>query len=246
MLNNDAHQNATRPMPEGAPPTLIARLLEARAPYELAALPLGWPQLRRAPRGDGRPVLLVPGFGAGSLSMRPLRSYLSWLGYDALDWEGDRNTGDFEADIVRVGEQCARLSRALGGQCITVIGWSLGGVAAREAARLYPDAVREVITLGTPIVGGPKYTSIGRIFAAARGMDLKQFEKEVHARNSLGFRQPVTSIYSRTDGVVGWRASIDSYNPQARNVEVSGSHVGLGVNPQVWLEIADTLSRRAH
>ena len=77
-------------------------------------------------------------------------------------------------------------------------------------------------------------------------MDLKQFEKEVHARNSLGFRQPVTSIYSRTDGVVGWRASIDSYNPQARNVEVSGSHVGLGVNPQVWLEIADTLSRRAH
>ncbi len=246
MLGNETHRNATRPIPEGEPPTLLARLLEARAPFEWSALPLGWPRLRRAPLGDGRPVLLVPGFGAGSLSMRPLRSYLSWLGYDARDWEGDRNTGDFEADIVRVGEQCARLSRALGGLGITVIGWSLGGVAAREAARLYPDTVREVITLGTPIVGGPRYTSIGPIFAAARGMDLKQFEQEVHARNSLGFRQPVTSIYSRTDGVVGWRASIDSYNPQARNVEVSGSHLGLGVNPQVWLEIAETLSRRTH
>lgn len=232
-------------MPVGAPPTLLARLLEFRAPFEWGALPLGWGQLRRAPRGDGRPLLLVPGFGAGPLSMRPLRSYLTWLGYDAHDWDGDRNTGDVDADIERVGQQCARLASALGGARITVIGWSLGGVAAREAARLYPQAVREVITLGTPVVGGPKYTSVGRLFAAQRGVDLDELEVEAHARNSLGFRQPVTAIYSRSDGVVGWRAAIDRYNPQARNVEVSGSHVGLGANPRVWLEIADCLARTA-
>ena len=232
-------------LPTGRRPTLLASALEARAAFEWSTVHFNLPSVLRAPRGDGRRVLLVPGFGAGSLSMRPLRTFLRFLGYDARDWTGGRNVGDFEADILRVGAECEALATDGAGGVkapVTVIGWSLGGVAAREAARLFASSVREVITLGTPIIGGPKYTSIGAAFALGRGLDLDAFEHEVHARNSIGLVQPVTSIFSRSDGVVGWRASVDSYNAHARNIEVSGSHLGLGVNQQVWRAIAETLA----
>jgi len=115
-------------------------------------------------------------------------------------------------------------------------------VSAREAARLFEPYVREVITLGTPIIGGPKYTSVGRRFAEMANLDLDAFELEVHQRNTIGIKQPVTSIYSKTDGVVSWRASVDSYNPQAKNIEVNSSHFGLGANGKVWHLIANVLA----
>lgn len=96
--------------------------------------------------------------------------------------------------------------------------------------------------MGTPIIGGPKYTSVGKLFASSQGMDLDDFEQEGHERNSVGVTQPVTSIYSKLDGIVGWRASIDVYNPQARNIEVYASHLGLGGSPRFWRIIADTLA----
>ena len=134
------------------------------------------------------------------------------------------------------------MSEALGGEPVTLIGWSLGGVIAREAARHFESRVREVITLGSPIIGGPKYTAVAGRFANAGGIDLDAFEKEVHERNSRGIGQPVTSIYSKLDGVVDWRASIDSYNRQARNIEVRSSHFGIGGNARVWRLIADILA----
>ena len=97
--------------------------------------------------------------------------------------------------------------------------------------------MREVITLGTPIIGGPKYTAAAERFARSEDLEL-----EVHDRNSIGIKQPVTSIYSRLDGVVGWRASVDVYNEHARNIEVYSSHFGIGANGQVWCLIADTLA----
>jgi pimeloyl-ACP methyl ester carboxylesterase len=130
-----------------------------------------------------------------------------------------------------------------------MIGWSLGGVVARELARRRGELVSEILTMGTPVKGGPKYTAIGSAFASARGIDLDRFEWEVHRRNSIGLTQPITAIYSKLDGVVGWQAAIDSYNPQARNIEVYGSHLGLGVNPRVWNVVARTLAEdqgRAH
>ena len=99
-----------------------------------------------------------------------------------------------------------------------------------------------MITLGTPIIGGPKYTVAAERFAADGKLDLDEFEKEVHARNSIGIRQPVTSIYSKLDGVVGWRASVDVYNAHARNIEVHSSHFGIGAHGKVWRLIADTLA----
>lgn len=227
-----------------SPPRRLATLMELRAPLDWATLVLRAPQLACAPRGDRRPVMLLPGYKADEASMRPLKRYLRYLGYDAFDWGCGRNQGDVEGDIVLAGERCEALF-ADDPRRITLIGWSLGGVIAREVARLYEPTVREVITLGTPIVGGPKYTAVGARFAERANLNLDEFEIEVHERNSIGIKQPVTSIYSKLDGVVAWRASVDHYNEHARNIPVLSSHFGLGGNASVWRLIADTLARPA-
>ncbi|MDP5071752.1 MAG: alpha/beta fold hydrolase [Congregibacter sp.] len=226
-------------------PSRLATFLELRAPIDWASVLLRAPQLACASKGDGRPIMLLPGYGTDERSMRPLGRYLKYLGYDVHDWGLGRNRGDVDEDMVRVGERARKLQDERGGASITLIGWSLGGVVAREAARLFEPHIREVITLGTPIVGGPKYTVVADQFAKIANINLDEFEREVHERNSIGIRQPLTCIYSRSDGVVGWRACIDTYNDQARNIEVSTSHFGIGVNGSVWKIIADTLSLSA-
>jgi pimeloyl-ACP methyl ester carboxylesterase len=229
-------------LPTARQPGRFTALRELRAPLDWVSLVLRAPELRRAPRGDNRPVMLLPGYGTDEHAMRPLGRYLRYLGYDVYDWGLGRNRGDVDGDVRRIGERLASLCEDLAGEPFTLIGWSLGGVIAREAARHYESRVREVITLGSPIIGGPKYTAVARRFADAGGINLDEFEKEVHARNSRGIVQPVTSIYSKLDGVVDWRASIDSYNGQARNIEVRSSHFGIGANGQVWRLIADILA----
>jgi pimeloyl-ACP methyl ester carboxylesterase len=217
-------------------------MLEVRAPLDWATLLLRMPSLLRAPRGDGRPVMLLPGFGTDELSMRPLGRYLRYLGYDVYDWGLGRNRGRVNRHTRQIGARVREISRELDGASVTLIGWSLGGVIARETARLFAPYVREVITLATPIIGGPKYTTAAGHFARAGKLDLDEFEKEVHARNSAGIQQPVTSIYSKRDGIVGWRASVDVYNAHARNIEVNSSHFGIGANGRVWRLIADVLA----
>ena len=96
--------------------------------------------------------------------------------------------------------------------------------------------------MGTPLIGGAKYTSVGKLYAIKEGMDLDVFEREVHARNSIGLTQPLTVIYSKSDGVVGWQAARDVYNDQARNIEVRSTHFALGANTKVWDIIANTLA----
>lgn len=225
-------------------PGVFSLAREIQTPFALPAFLLQSPILRGAPRGDGRPILLAPGYMAGRLSMQPLAIYLRRLGYVAQPWRLGRNNGDVETLVAAFGEEVAEVKNTYGAP-VTLIGWSLGGVVVRETARLLPDSVREVITLGSPIVGGPKYTSVGGYYARRFGIDLDAFERDVDARNRLGLTQPVTSIYSKADGVVDWRASIDTYNPQARNIEVSGSHFSLGVNAPVWRIIADTIGAAA-
>lgn len=228
-------------IPVARRPSRLATLAELRAPFDWVTLLVYTPQLLRAPRGDGRPVMLLPGYGTDEKSMRPLGRYLRYLGYDVYDWGQGRNRGKVDAYTRAIGKRTKGLYERLDETPLTLIGWSLGGVIARETARLHAPYVREVITLGTPILGGPKYTTVAERFARSDNIDLDEFEKEVHARNSEGISQPITSIYSKLDGIVGWRASVDSYNEHARNIEVYSSHFGIGAHGRVWRLIADIL-----
>lgn len=222
------------------PPNSLRKYLEIRAVAEAFSLLPAAPLLLAQDRGDGRQVMVLPGFGTDDKSTWPLRQFLNHLGYEALPWNLGRNKGRPEEDAGRVIDTLASIRRS--DEPITLIGWSLGGVIAREVARREPDAVREVITLGTPVEGGPKYTAAGRIFAKRQNMDLESFEQHVHSVNEQGIERPLTVIYSRGDGIVDWRASIDRYNPHARHHRIVGSHLGLGVNPLVWRLIAKTLA----
>ena len=231
-----------RDVPTGCErPNLLSNLREFGTPLEFLKFPFKAPELVTAPRGDGRKIVLLPGFTSPEMALLPLATYLKFLGYDATTWGLGINGGDVDDLTERFSERVLEMVET-SSQPVTLIGWSLGGVIARETARLNGDAVREIITMGTPLIGGPKYTAVGQLYALREGLDLDEFELEVHDRNSVGLSQPLTVIFSKSDGVVGWKAAQDVYNPQARHVEVRSTHMALGANAKVWRIIADTLA----
>jgi pimeloyl-ACP methyl ester carboxylesterase len=170
--------------------------------------------------------------------MYPLAQFLRSKNYDVRHWGLGTNKGEIYDYVELIGAGL----KAENGPRITLIGWSLGGVVAREVARLYEPHVREIITMGTPVIGGPKYTIVGDRFAKAQDLDLDEYEAYVHSVNSIGLTQPITAFYSKRDGIVGWQAAVDTYNEQARNIEVDTTHLGIGINAKVWIEIAETLA----
>src|SRR5215208_986608 len=185
---------------------------EARGLIELPRLLLRFPGLARQPRGDGRPVLVLPGYGAGDGSTAILKTYLRLLGYRAGGWRLGRNSGDVAGLLPRILKRMASLARRSDGQ-VTLIGWSMGEYLARELARERPDLVRRVITLGTPVIGGPKYTVAAASYRK-RGIDIDVIAAEVEQRNRMAnLEVPVVAIYSRRDAMVAWQACIDSLTP---------------------------------
>ncbi|MDJ1139424.1 alpha/beta hydrolase [Marinicella sp. X102] len=226
------------------PPTKFNTLREIRAPLEWLFSYGNRRKLASVPRGKGQLVVLVPGYGADEWSMRPLKKFLKSINYKVFDWGHGRNKGHVEHDKGLLLQTVQQISDNHGGDAVTLIGWSLGGVLSREVARLHPELVQGVITMGTPLMGGPKYTVVANKYAKSMKMDLDAYEAEIHDINSQGISQPLTVMYSKSDGVVGWRASVDRYNEHARNIEISCSHLGMGVDAEVWRIIAETLAKQ--
>ena len=218
---------------------------DARTVLGEAGWPLEWARLGRRgralagqPRGHGEPVRVLPGLSASDASTTALRRYLRRLGYDARGWELGRNTGDVPrlaaAALAVVGDDVART-----GQRVHLIGWSLGGVIAREVARERPDLVAQVITFGSPVVGGPRFTSLARMFPPER---VQEIERRIAERNAVPITVPITAIHSRRDGVVGWQACVDSVSPRVDNIEVGSTHLGMGLDPDIWRIVAQRLA----
>jgi pimeloyl-ACP methyl ester carboxylesterase len=197
-------------------PLLIASELPRAAGEFGAAVALG-PLLGRMPRGDGHHVVVFPGLAASDTSTRYLRRYLRNLGYFVHGWRLGRNVGpnDFVVDGLR---QRMELLRETHGEPMSLIGWSLGGIYARQIARVAPEDTRMVITLGSP-------------FRMARQADAPPV--------------PITNVFTRGDGIVPWQSCLDEPGPQRENVEVRGSHCGLGHNPAALVVIADRLAQPA-
>ena len=204
---------------------------------ELVRLPAKGPKLAMAPRGDGGTVVAVPGFGASDVSMRPLRRYLRSLGWNAVEWGQGRNDGQVEVLRDALLERIERLADP--DRPLAMVGWSLGGVLAREVARDRPDLVRRVVTYGTPLAGGPRYTNTGRRYDPS---ELDRIEGLIAERNRTPIHVPITAMYSKNDGIVAWRACIDD-DPRTEMIQVSSSHIGMGIDPDVWRIVADRLAR---
>ncbi len=223
------------------PPSFITTAKELLTPFEFARLIAATPALTRQARGNGEPVMVLPGLGTSDISTLIMRKYLAWLGYDVRGWGLGRNTGDVGNLLPQVTEQI-RSHYAPTNTKVSIIGWSLGGVLAREIARDSPELIQQIITLGSPAVGGPKYTSFARLYTA-RGANLDSIEARIEERERRPISVPITAVYSKQDGIVGWQASIDRLNLQAEHIEVKATHLGLGVSPEVFKVLAKKLAQ---
>lgn len=228
-----------------SPPSLLLALTEApRAAFELGTLGLALPWLMSAPRGDGHPVMVLPGFVTTDMSTITLRNYFSWLGYDTHAWELGRNLGPRA-----IGQEGEKLSARLEeiyeetGQQVSMVGWSLGGMMARQLARRRPEMVRQVITLGSPIAGSPRATTVWRMYEMMTGQRINDHHALRQVEESaLPLPVRSTAIFSKGDGVVAWRNCLEPEAETSDNIEVHGSHCGLGFNAAVLYAAADRLA----
>ena len=252
------------------PPARGLFLLEGRAALDAATMfpPLFAARFAPAQQRSDSLVIVVPGFGSGDRYTLPLRTYLTRLGYETEGWGLGTNLAGsnvphtlndlserwtFEARdayngeagvplmIDRLHERVLRRHQETGRR-VALVGWSLGGYMAREVARDLPDLVSHVVTMGSPIVGGPKYTAVASLFDRG-GQDLDWIEAEIRRREARPIGQPITAIFSKTDGIVVWQATIDRFSPQVRHVELNASHLGMGFNPRIWREVVRGLER---
>ncbi len=241
----EPHPFSAAPPPPSLPTDLKAPgplrvLMEGRAPWEYAALLAAAPWLKRLQVGDGHPVIVYPGLGAADFSTVALRNFLRERGYTPYAWKQGFNFGPRHGVLDACREQLRHIVQRHG-ETASLLGWSLGGVYARELAKEQPENTRGVITLGTPFSGHPRATNAWRLYEVVSG-------QSVHSHELLGqLREPptcpTTSIYSRSDGVVAWQCSLNPEAPHTENIEVHASHIGMGMNPLALFVIADRLAQ---
>jgi pimeloyl-ACP methyl ester carboxylesterase len=223
-----------------APPFALLATEPLRALFDFCAAKLG-----HAPSavGDGHPVVVYPGLGGGALTTSHLRSYLNECGFAAHDWQGGINTGPdgtFDDWLQSLVERVRELHR-LHGRKVSLIGWSLGGVYAREVAKCCPKAVRQVITLATPFSSMSSANHARTIYGMLGG-DSAQLTPGLEARLRQCPPVPTTSIYSKADGVVCWRGCLERESDSVENIEVGASHLGMGAHPEVLRIIVNRLA----
>lgn len=224
---------------------------EMRALLEMALLPYSLPLLLAAPRGDGHPVLLLPGFMASEASLFALKVFLGNRGYDVNTWGLGRNVG-FRNKHAQALEQKIRYMHHTSGRKVSLVGWSLGGVFALYGAHQAPECVRTVITLGSPVSVDPEGSKSPPLVQALYRLIAHPLGPAAHAmqprikrlREKRAPPVPMSCLYSLSDGVVPpQEATIEGDARMHENIQVPGSHTGLGVNAIVLWIVADRLAQ---
>lgn len=190
--------------------------------------------------GDGHPIFVIPGFMASGMSTRPMRKMLNRIGYKALDWGLGRNLGKLE-NMEVLSQKLNNIYQEKN-QKITLIGWSLGGVYARELGKQHPEIIKNIITLGSPFNAVDMPNNAWWLFKLVNGKDVKN--RYGDWLEQLPNPAPVytTAVYSKQDGVVPWAGCMEKVEDELHeNVEVRGSHFGLGVNKSVLKVIVDRI-----
>jgi len=221
-------------------PNPVLMALETRAPLETVAGLIASPLLRGAPKGDGHPVIVVPPFGAADEFTFILRWFLRRQGFEVFPWGAAEVLGLHR--LVKVAVARLREVRSQSGQKVSLVGHSLGGIYAREVARFAPELTRSVITLGTPI-NDVKANSVWPMFEATSGTKIKAIDPDYAAQMPVAPPVPTTSLFSKSDGVVNWRSSLDHTPGQVENIEVVSSHCGLPSNPMTLYLVAHRLAQ---
>lgn len=228
--------------PRPSPLYLLAEV--PRAAWGVVSLPLSTRTLMAAPRGDGRPVMVLPGLFNEDRSNWIMRRYLRALGYRTYPWTLGRNLG-----VRAIGSDGARLLARLEAvhaevaAPITLVGISLGGIMSRFLAHRRPDLVRQVITVSAPFAGHPRSTNVWRAFELLTGERVdSESVQAMAAECAQPLPVPSVAIWSASDGLVGGEICRDSEGRNATNVEVSSGHLFVQLRPQVLRAIADRIA----
>jgi len=236
-------------IPRQGPPNVVHSLLEPRAALELAVLPQSWPFLLHAPRGDGHPVVLVPGFMSREFPLGAMQAYLSNRGYAVETWGFGRNVGLRSKHRLAL-EQKVRFLHHKHQRKVSLVGWSLGGTFALYCAHHAPECVRNIVTLGSPVNVGPEGSrspamvkALYRLVSHPQGSSAHAMQARVKvllARPTT----PMSCLYSLSDGVVPRHQATFNGDPSMHeNIRVPGSHCGLGFNAMVLWVVADRLAQ---
>ena len=221
---------------EQPPPGLLLQFLEVRAFWESYATLLMhsiWPM---SARGDGHPVLVLPGLLAGDASTALMRSFLKSRGFASIGWGQGLNLGLREGVLEHAHDTLRELYLEHGRK-VSIIGWSLGGLYARELAKQSPEMVRLVISLGSSFTGHTREINAHRLYEFAIDSD------HFHGTRSAAPPVPTTAIWSPSDGFVAWQCSVETRREMAENIVVELSHLGLGAHPAVLFAITDRLEQ---
>ena len=212
----------------------MARLLsELKTPYELWSA--GRAERRDpatiAPRTLSQPVMLLPGFGTHPARMRGLGRALEGAGHRVADWGLGFNFGPSEDRFDRLCERVVTMARREG-QPLVLIGWSLGGLFAREIAHRHPEAVAMVITLGSPFSGDRRANNAWRAYQAITGHAV---DAPPVGERCFGAKPPVPTIalWSPRDGIVSPRSACGRPGERDRAVAVRCTHLGFAGHPDV-------------
>jgi pimeloyl-ACP methyl ester carboxylesterase len=237
--------------PHTGRPRRLHSALEWRALFEGALLPWSLPVLAQAPRGDGHPVLLLPGFMGSELSLIALELFLRQRGWAAQTWGLGRNVG-FHTRHALALEQKIRHLHHVTGRKVSLVGWSLGGVFALYGAHQAPECVRCLVTLGSPVTVDPEGSAsppfvkaMYRLIAHPMGPAAHTLQPRAKMlREHRGLPLPTSCLYSLGDGVVPpQEATVEGDPALHENIRVPGSHIGLGFNAMVLWIVADRLAQ---
>ena len=220
-------------------------LMELRAVPELMGFAAALPSLTLlAPKSkDTQPVLVIPGFITSDKSTIALRTFLTLMGYPSYGWDLGRNYGPLPGIEDGLRDRLAEVADRHG-QRVSIVGWSLGGIYARQLAKMMPEHTRQVITLGSPFTGDPRHTNAWRLYQMASGHKVDDRDRHMGGAISEAPQAPTTAIYSKTDGICAWQNCIEETSENTENIEVKGSHCGLWHNPAAVYAIADRLAQK--
>lgn len=224
-------------------PSLFWTLTEGgRASVEMTSFIIMRRLLRRLPKGDGHAIIFFPGFMASDASTRPMRKLFTRLGYETYGWGLGRNLVFNDIRETMMSNLLKEVYEKHGRK-VSLVGWSLGGIFVREVAKSNPNMVRSVITLGSPISGDLDHSNARRLYEAFNGKPDTSMKDRL-ATISEAPPVPTSSIYTKTDGIVAWKGSIQRPGKgQTENICVPASHIGLGINPLVMYALADRLAQ---
>jgi hypothetical protein len=218
-------------------------LMEGRAMFELGAFFASWPFLKTAAKGDGHPVMVLPGFMTDDITTLPLRYFLKDRGFSPHRWRQGVNLGMKPNIEQKLEDRVKRLTDRYGRK-VSLVGWSLGGIFAREIAKALPEETRQVISLGSPFAGINQGSNADWMFEILTGEKVQNMDAELVERVMQPPEVPTTAIYSRGDGIVSWQYCKEpEVAPHIENIEMGDSHLGLGHNPLVLLCLANRLSQ---